>query len=76
MVQSEYQQRVHSGLEFGRSPFEEFGATSIGAVVALPGDSDQLLACSIDSRWANSTATVLFLGGPLLASRMPTDWFL
>ncbi|KAE8441931.1 hypothetical protein EG329_004139 [Mollisiaceae sp. DMI_Dod_QoI] len=58
----------------------DFGRSSIGAVVALPGinstqNPDQVLACTVDARWANATTTISFLGGPTIASGLPTDWF-
>lgn len=61
-------------------PENRFGPLSIGAVAALPGDKsislpDEVLACTIDARWANATAVASFLGGPLVVSGLPKEWF-
>ena len=59
---------------------ETFGSSSVGALAAIPGDNstnaaDKLMACTIDARWANSSAVSSFLGGPLVVSGTPRDWF-
>jgi hypothetical protein len=62
-------------------PASNFGSTSIGAVVALPGNTvigytGQILTCTVDARWANSTAIASFTGGPMTVRGEPNDWFL
>ncbi|KAI9742975.1 MAG: hypothetical protein M1818_003270 [Claussenomyces sp. TS43310] len=73
-------QGSHPGLSWVELPQADFGQSSIGAVVALPwtdiaGKPGQVLACTIDARWADATATVSFLGGQMIASGSPTDWY-
>jgi hypothetical protein len=69
------------GLSWVELPGGDFGRASVGASAALPetktniGENDgQVLACTIDARWANAIATVSFLDGPMLASGTPTQW--
>lgn len=69
------------GLSWVKLPAADFGRASVGAAVALPGtktktgeDGGQILACTIDARWANATATISFLGGPMIVSGTPTEW--
>jgi hypothetical protein len=61
-------------------PESTFGQTSIGAIAALPPSNvsdtpGQVLACTIDARWANATATATFLKGPRVVAGLPDDWF-
>jgi hypothetical protein len=70
-----------SNLIWVELPASSFGLTSIGAVVALPGNNvagyaGQILTCTIDARWANSTAIASFTGGPMAVRGEPNDWFL
>lgn len=70
-----------TGLTWISLPEATFGQSTIGAVVALPSVTgtnlpDQVLTCTVDARWANSTATISFLGGPLIVSGAPDAWFL
>jgi hypothetical protein len=69
------------GLSWVELPAAEFGRASVGAAVALPGtktktgeDGGQILACTIDARWANATAAISFLGGPMIVSGTPALW--
>jgi hypothetical protein len=69
------------GLSWVELPAGAFGRVSVGAVVALPEtktnteeSGGQVLACTIDARWANATATMSFLGGPMIVSGTPTQW--
>ncbi|KAK0103419.1 hypothetical protein ONS95_005443 [Cadophora gregata] len=58
-------------------PETTFGLSSLGALACIPGDNlnstDQVMACTIDARWANATASSSFLGGPLVVSGSPRD---
>lgn len=57
-------------------PPSEFGSTSLGAIVALPGsyDPDHVFSCTIDARWTNSTTMATFLGGPMAVTSDFKDW--
>ena len=68
-------------LSWVELPEANFGQTSLGAVVAIPGSEisnrpDQALSCTIDARWFHSNATVSFQGGPNIISGLPNKWFL
>ncbi|KAI4158998.1 MAG: hypothetical protein LQ342_006971 [Letrouitia transgressa] len=70
-----------ASLDWIDLPEAQHGSTSLGAVIALPGDRasdqpDQAISCTIDARWAPSNATVSFLGGPDLVSGSPREFFL
>lgn len=59
-------------------PQAKFGLSSIGAVVALPwrnGSNPTIFSCTADARWANSTATSSFTGGPKVVRGEPNKWF-
>jgi len=61
-------------------PEATFGLSSIGGVVALPGSNTtslegQVISCTLDARWANSTATASFTGGPKVVRGEPANWF-
>ena len=80
-----FEQSTRNGSSLGLSwvdlAEDDFGQTSVGAVVALPAgqkvDSiNQVLCCTIDARWAHANATVSFLGGPDMVSGSPKNWFL
>ena len=52
--------------------------TSIGALVS-PAHSngqgnDDIYACSVDARWANTTITSSFVGLPYMVNGVPSDW--
>ncbi|KAL8748053.1 MAG: hypothetical protein Q9190_000138 [Brigantiaea leucoxantha] len=69
------------GLSWVDLAEDDFGQTSVGAVVALPAGQEvdsinQVLCCTIDARWAHANATVSFLGGPDMVSGSPKNWFL
>lgn len=73
----------HTSLSWVDLPEADFGATSIGAVVALPGTDDvesygQALFCTVDARWAPSNASVSFSGGPDMVSGTPENekWYI
>lgn len=57
-------------------PLSEFGSTSLGAIVALPGryDPSHVFSCTIDARWINATTTATFLGGPMFVTSDFKDW--
>jgi hypothetical protein len=57
----------------------DFGQTSIGAAVALPGPTtkdnpNNIFACTVDARWAQTSAALSFLGGPMIVSGLPDNW--
>ncbi|KAF4624009.1 hypothetical protein G7Y89_g14168 [Cudoniella acicularis] len=67
-------------LSWVELPEADFGPSSVGAIVALPGTNTtriapQVLGCTVDARWANATTTVSFLGGPMITSGSPDNWF-
>lgn len=67
-------------LSWVELPEADFGQSSIGSVVALPRANiidkpGQVLACTIDARWAYATATVSFSNGPMMVSGLPNSWF-
>lgn len=58
-------------------PKDAFGTSSIGVAVSVPQNDEnygQLFGCTIDARWANSTAKILFSSGPMVVSGSPVDW--
>lgn len=62
-------------------PEGQFGRSSIGAVIALPktntsGNPSQVIACTVDARWAKATATSSFLDGPMSAAGIPDNWII
>jgi len=66
----------NSNLTWIALPASSFGSTSIGAVVALPGNdiisyAGQVLTCTTDAGWANSTAVASFTGGPMAVRGEP-----
>lgn len=70
---------TNPGSSWVELPEADFGKTSLGAIIALPGantkeNPDQVLACTVDARWAKTTATVSFLGGPMIVSGIPNNW--
>jgi hypothetical protein len=70
---------TNPGLSWVELPEADFGRASIGALVALPGantkdNPDQVLACTVDARWAKTPATLSFLGGPMIVSGIPPNW--
>jgi hypothetical protein len=69
----------HQNVTWIALPESDFGANSLGAIVALPGsntsaNSGQILTCTIDVRWVNSTATQTFLGGPMVVTGSFGNW--
>jgi hypothetical protein len=61
-------------------PEGTFGLSSIGGIVALPGSNTtgpggRIVTCTLDARWANSTVTVSFTGGPKVVRGEPPNWF-
>jgi hypothetical protein len=71
--------RNGSSVSWIELPDTYFGRSSVGVVIALPRDNTsgipgQVFACTVDARWAPATTTVSFLGGPMIASGVPTDW--
>ncbi|KAH7327309.1 hypothetical protein BKA65DRAFT_510347 [Rhexocercosporidium sp. MPI-PUGE-AT-0058] len=72
--------RTTTNLTWINLPETTFGSSSLGAVVALPGDKsidipELVLSCTIDARWANATVVASFLGGPMVVSGIPKEWF-
>ncbi|KAG4428127.1 hypothetical protein IFR05_016390 [Cadophora sp. M221] len=61
-------------------PQELFGSSSIGAVVSLTdNDQDvsegQLLACTVDARWGASMSKLAYSSGPMMNFGSPVNWF-
>jgi hypothetical protein len=70
---------ANPGLSWVELPEAKFGQASIGAIVTIPGantteNPDQVLACTIDARWAQTTAILSFLGGPMIVSGTLANW--
>jgi hypothetical protein len=72
--------RTNAAVSWVELPADSFGLSSIAAVVTVPGVNstaipDHIYSCTIDSRWANASATISFLGGPVITAGLPYNWF-